>query len=104
MGCFFELIFEIIFEAILEGWLALMMRIVPKNVNNKVRNTIKTIIGIFAFLLFLCMLIGFCALISEDEFSKSIGKYLFFIPIALGNIPIIITIIRRTKKSTSDEE
>lgn len=104
MGCLFEFIFEIFFELIIEGWVALMMCIVPEKMENKkIHKILKTSVGAFSGILLLSMVIGVFTLISDDTYTKTIGKYLFFIPLGISVIQIIIGIMVRIYKGKKHE-
>ncbi len=77
MGC---LLFP--FELIFDGIIYLIQKIVPEKAFSKgVRNVLEIFVNIFIFLLLLSMLLGVFALISDDEYTNYIGKFMFFIPL-----------------------
>lgn len=92
---------ELIGDAIVDMWFAAMQWIIPEKLLGKgVRIILKLIIGVFSFLLFITMILGVCALISDDPFTQQIGRYMIFIPLGVSVIQIILGIIFRaiTKK------
>lgn len=95
MGCL-EFLIEFIFESIVEGYFALMQWIIPKKwIGEHFHTALKIIVGIITFFLFLSMLLGIFALISDDACTKSVGRYMVFIPIAISVVQIILGIILR---------
>ena len=93
--------FELIFEGIIEGWFYLMQWFVPERVLRKgFRTALKIIVGIFTIILFLFMFLGIFALLSDDEYTNYIGKFMVFIPLGISVAQIILGIIVRciTKK------
>ena len=80
--------FELIFEGIIEGWFYLMQWFVPERVLRKgFRTALKIIVGIFT-------------LLSDDEYTNYMGKFMVFIPLGISVAQIILGIIVRciTKK------
>ena len=95
MGCltFFS---ELIFDGIIDSWFGLMRWIVPEKLQNeKARSVIKLVIDIFAALLMICVFIGLFAVISDDDYTRRIGKYMIFIPLGISAVQILIGIIVR---------
>ena len=93
MGCIL-FPFELIFEGIIEGWFYLMQWFVPERVLRKgFRTALKIIVGLFMFL-------GIFALLSDDEYTNYMGKFMVFIPLGISVAQIILGIIVRciTKK------
>ena len=98
MGCLGCLGFlpELIFDSILEGYFALMQWIVPQKwIGKHFQTALKIIVGIITFFLFLIMLLGIFALISDDAYTKSVGRYMVFIPLAISVVQILFGIILR---------
>lgn len=92
---------ELIGDAIIDAWFDVMQWIVPERVVGKyTRIIIKIIVGIFTCLLFLSMLLGLFAIVSDDPYTKQLGKYMIFIPLGVSVLQIIFGIIVRiiTKK------
>jgi len=103
MGCLVEFFYEFVFELILEGWLALMMLIVPQKMNSKkTQKIIKAIVGLFAITTLITMFVGLFSYFDDNEFGKTTGIYLFFIPLTLSLIQISIGIIIRIKKKKNN--
>lgn len=97
MGCLL-FPFELLFEVVIEGWFYLMQLIIPKSMQNKtVRIILKLTVGVFSFLLALCMLLSFFDLISDDYYTHLLGKYLLFFPLGLSIIQIVFGIIVRIR-------
>ena len=103
MSCLFEFIFEVILEAFGEGFMYLMCLIIPKkSLSQKTYKTVKILVKIFAGILLLSMLLGFILMLSDDMLESKIGKYMFFIPLAISifqiGLGIILKITAKTKK------
>ena len=100
MGCLlFPL--EFLVDCIIEGWFYLMVSIVPERcLSRTLRTVIKILVWIFSILLTFIMLLGFLAIISPESDTRLLGKYMFFIPLGISAIQIILGIIVRinTKK------
>ena len=95
MGCLGFLI-DFIFESIVDGYFALMQWIIPKRwIGKHFQTALKIIVGIITFFLFLIMLLGIFALISDDAYTKSVGRYMVFIPLAISVVQILFGIILR---------
>ncbi len=89
---------EIIFEGICEGWFYLMQRCVPDKMENKnFRVVLKILVGVFSIALLVCVLVGITYLLSNDERSRSLGKYMVFIPLAISGLQIAGGIAFRAK-------
>ena len=100
MGCLleflFELVFEILVEAIISLYIKFMTLFVPNHKHtDKAQQRIKTGVTIFAVLLLLCAIIGFIMYMQDDPLIKSIGSYMFFIPLIIMGIQIIAGIVYR---------
>ena len=100
MGC---LLFPLEFfvDCIIEGWFYLMVSIVPERcLSRTLRTIIKIFVWIFSILITFIMILGFLAIISPDPETHSVGKYMFFIPLGISAIQIVLGIIVRviTKK------
>lgn len=99
MGCLL-LPFELLFDGAIEGWFHLMQLIVPEKVLSQgYRIALKIIVGIFTIILFLSMFLGIFALISNDEYTNYIGKYMVFIPLVISAVQIILGIVFRCTKN-----
>lgn len=85
---------ELIFDGIIDSWFGLIRWIVPEKLQNeKARSVIKLVIDIFAALLMICVFIGLFAVISDDDYTRRIGKYMIFIPLGISAVQILIGII-----------
>ncbi len=95
MGClFFPL--ELLIDGLFEGWLYLMELIVPEqHISRTFRCVLKIFVWIFSALLFFVMVLGIFAIISDDAFTKQIGGYMFFIPLCISAVQIILGITVR---------
>ena len=92
-------IFEFILELILDAWFDLMQWIIPDiKRHKKLRIFLKILIGVFSFLLFMTMVLGICAIISDDPYTHLTGMYMFFIPFGISTLQIIIGIIIKIVK------
>lgn len=77
-----------------------MQLIVPEKVLSQgYRIALKIIVGIFTIILFLSMFLGIFALISNDEYTNYIGKYMVFIPLVISAVQIILGIVFRCTKN-----
>lgn len=95
MGCIAFWI-EFIFDSIIEGWFSLMQWIVPDKLFGKTfRIILKIFIGLFCCVLFMSMLLGLLALISDDAETRYWGKYMLVVPIIISMIQIGLGIIVR---------
>lgn len=92
MGCLFEFIFDVF----IDGWFDLMLLIVPEKWSNKrLQIFLKIIVVIITCLLFIVMFLGVFALISDDEYTKTIGRYMVYIPLAISLVQILLGITLR---------
>lgn len=93
MGCLL-LPFELIFDGMIEGYFALMQWIVPNRIfGERVRIILKIFAGIFTSALLFFMILGIFAMLNNDEGIKYIGKLMFFIPLGISIVQIIIGIV-----------
>ena len=89
-------LFEFIFDSIIEGYFALMQWIIPKkSISDRTRVVLKIFVYIFTALLFAIMFFGIFAIISDDEYTKSIGRYMLYIPLAISLVQIVFGVIIR---------
>ena len=96
-GDFVGFLFEIIGDLLFDMWFAVMQWIIPvKMIGERARYILKIIIGIFSCLLLITMVLGLFAIISEDTYTKQIGKYMVFIPLGISAVQILIGIIVRS--------
>ena len=95
MGClFFPL--ELLVDGIIDGWLYLMEWIVPERyISRTFRIVLKILVWIFSALLLFVMLLGVFAIISDDAYTKQIGRYMIFIPLGISAVQILLGIIVR---------
>lgn len=95
MGCLlFPL--ELLVDGIIEGWLFLMEWIIPERyISRTFRIILKIFVWIFSALLLFVMLLGVFAIISDDVYTKQIGRYMIFIPLGISAVQILIGIIVR---------
>ena len=95
MGClFFPL--ELLVDGIIEGWFYLMEWIIPERyITRTVRIVLKVFVWILSSLLFVIMFLGVFAIISPDPDTHLFGKYMFFIPLGISVIQILLGIIVR---------
>lgn len=92
---------ELLFELIIDCWFSLMQWIVPQRaLGRRGRRVLKLLVGAFTCVLFFSMVLGIFALISDDPFTKQIGRYMVFIPLVISAVQIPLGIIVRlvTKK------
>lgn len=101
MGCLLfplELLLE---DCILDGWFALMEWIIPERfISRKFRLILKIIVRVFSVVLFLTVVLGVLAVISDDSYETQIGRYMIFIPLGISAFQILVGVIVRllTKK------
>ncbi len=95
MGClFFPL--DLLVDSIIEGWIYLMEWIVPERyISRTLRIVLKVLVLIFSYLLLFVMFLGVFALISDDAYTKQIGRYMVFIPLGISIVQILLGIIVR---------
>ena len=95
MGClFFPL--ELLGNAIIEGWFFLMEWIIPERyLSRTIRTVLRILVWVFSVFLLLVMLLGVFAIISDDTYTKQIGRYMLFIPLGISAVQIIFGIIVR---------
>ncbi len=92
MGCLFEFIFDVF----IDGWFDLMLLIGPEKWSSKrLQIFLKIIVVIITCLLFIVMFLGVFALISDDEYTKTIGRYMVYIPLAISLVQILLGITLR---------
>ena len=88
MGCLFEFIFDVF----IDGWFDLMLLIGPEKWSSKrLQIFLKIIVVIITCLLFIVMFLGVFALISDDEYTKTIGRYMVYIPLAISLVPFTLS-------------
>ncbi len=86
-------LFELIGDIIFDGWFEFLNWIIPVNKFNKfTRVLIKSIIGIFTFVIFLVLVLGISMLFS-GEFE--IGLFTILIALVLSLPQIVVGIIIR---------
>ncbi len=92
------LILDLILALIWDVWVALMQAIVPEKMANRTfRFFFKGIIFLFTFVCATSMFFGVIAMINPDEFIHKLGLYLFFIPLGISILQILIGLIVRSK-------
>ncbi len=85
---------ELIGDAIIDAWFALMQWIIPEKMPGKhTRIILKIIVGLFTGILFLSVVLGVFAIISDDADTKQMGRYMVFIPLAISAVQIVVGII-----------
>ncbi len=90
------MLFELIGDMLIDMWFAVMQWIVPKKILGKrIRSILKVIIGVFSCLMLITMVLGLFAIISDDAYTKYVGKYMIFIPLGISAIQIVLGIIVR---------
>ena len=90
------MLFELIGDIIFDMWFAVMQWIIPEKILSKnAQNILKVIVGVFSCLLFIIMVLGLFAIISDDAYTKHIGKYMIFIPLGISAVQVLIGIIVR---------
>lgn len=98
MGCIAELFFEIFVEGIVEligyCYMKLMQLIVPdKTVSEKAKRIIKNTLTTISALLGVVLIIGLIFLLQADPFTKNIGRYMTYIPLAVMVVQIVLGIV-----------
>ncbi len=92
-------ILGLIVDLILEGWFELMQFIVPdKMASRAFRSFLKVIVFIFTCVLYCSMFFGIIAMINPDEFVHKLGMYMFFVPLGISIVQILIGLIVNLKK------
>lgn len=95
MGCLL-FPFELLFDGAVDGWFYLMQWIVPEKVLPPgFRRVLKILVGIFSLAIFICAFLGVCALLSDDEYTNYIGRFMVFIPLGISAVQIGLGIIFR---------
>ena len=95
MGCLMFTL-EFLIDEIITGWFFLMEWIIPeKYISNTLRIVLKIIVLIFSGILFVLMILGIFAIISDDVFTKQIGRYLLFIPLGISAVQILFGAVIR---------
>ena len=90
------MLFELIGDAIIDMWFAVMQWIIPEKALTKyVRSILKVIIGVFSCLLFISMVLGLFAIVSDNVYTSEIGKYMVFVPLCISVIQISLGIVVR---------
>jgi len=90
------MLFELIGDLLIDMWFAVMQWIVPEKILCKrTRSILKVIIGVFSCLMLITMVLGLFAIISDDAYTKHVGKYMIFIPLGISAIQIVLGIIVR---------
>ena len=90
------MLFELIGDLIFEMWFAIMQWIIPEKILSKrTQNLLKIIVSVFSCLLFIITVLGLFAIISDDVYTKHIGKYMIFISFGISVVQILIGIIVR---------
>ena len=90
------MLFELIGDAILDMWFTVMQLIVPeKLLSKRARSILKVIVGVFSCLLLITMVLGLFAIISDDVYTKQIGKYMLFVSLGISAVQISFGIIVR---------
>ncbi len=96
MGCLLEWILEAIEMMLFDGWEYLMQLVVPrKGISPKVQKRLRAAVSVFVLLLLICMAFGFCAMLSDDSLTQTIGRHCFFIPLGLSLVQILAGIVVR---------
>ena len=90
------MLFELIGDIVIDMWFAVMQWIIPEvKLSKHARNILKVMVGVFSCLLFITIVLGLFAVISDDVYTKHIGKYMIFIPLGISFVQIFIGIIIR---------
>ncbi len=88
------MLFELIGDMLIDMWFAVMQWIVPKKILGKrIRSILKVIIGVFSCLMLITIVLGLFAIISDDAYTKYIGKYMIFIPLGISVIQIVLGLL-----------
>ena len=106
MGCLLELIFGMAFEIVGEAIYTLYVRLITSFVpehqfNPKLRKKIKKGISVFTGVLFICALWGLFTLLEwrDSSVSTTVGVCMFFIPLGITGVFILIGMIDRIIRS-----
>ena len=91
------MLLELIGDMLVDMWFVVMQWIVPEKILGKrIRSILKFIIGVFSCIMLITMVLGLFAVISDDAYTKHIGKYMIFISLGISVIQIVLGIIVRT--------
>ena len=95
MGCLlFPL--ELLLDCIFDGWFTLMGWIIPERfISRKFRLILKLIVWTFSIVLLWAVVFGVLAVISDDPYTKQIGRYMIFIPLGISACQILVGVIVR---------
>lgn len=89
---------ELIGDAIVDMWFYAMERIVPeKTLSKGTRIVLKLIVSVFSLLLFMTMVLGIFAVISDDPSTRQAGRCMIFIPLGISAVQILFGIAVRKK-------
>lgn len=90
----FSFFVEFVIEEFFDGWFCLMKWIVPEQVlSRKCQKVCKVLVGLFSSLLLLSMVLGVCAMLSDDAYTKATGQYMLFAPMAISAIQILLGLV-----------
>ncbi len=92
-----EILLEFFFEIIVEGvgslWMYLMCLVLPKGLSKRARAVLRGCVAVLCVVIFLSMLIGVILMCSEGALTQTVGRYLFFIPLAITLLQILLGIV-----------
>ena len=89
---------ELIGDAIVDVWFAVMQWIIPeKTLSKGTRIVLKLIVSVFPLLLFMTMVLGIFAVISDDPSTRQAGRCMIFIPLGISAVQILFGIAVRKK-------
>lgn len=89
---------ELMIDMIIDMWFYAMERIVPKKTLSKgTRIVLKLIVSIFSLLLFITMILGVFAVISDDPSTRQAGRCMILVPLGISAVQILLGIAVRKK-------
>jgi hypothetical protein len=89
---------ELMIDMIIDMWFYAMERIVPeKTLSKGTRIVLKLIVSVFSLLLFMTMVLGIFAVISDDPSTRQAGRCMIFIPLGISAVQILLGIAVRKK-------
>ncbi len=94
---------ELIFDDIVEWLFSIILWMVPEKTFGKcTRIILKVIVSVFNGILFLMLFLGFFAIISEDADTHLLGRYLFFVPLGIFALEIVLGIVVHLREKSKE--
>lgn len=87
---------EFIGDLVVESWIYFMQLIVPEKMKDKSTVTVlKIIVGIVTCILLILMVLGIFAIISDEPYTRRIGRYIVLSSLGISAVQIIFGILVR---------